>query len=537
MTGSIFSYYGMIWTAVVSFVPPTESFGILPHTAPYLTPARCPNARVANPWRMSRQRPRKPLLMQSLSLNSTDKGTAGILDLDASQHKIVVLEDVVSRLHEQKNQLTKELSESQARIKTLEDKLTETTKREQENASAAKKKYRAQIQELEEQIQAARDAQSQQHERTREKFETAKHKALAEHERLEAKAQTLICQLESAQSKLDRYRQESFERESEIRQRLRTEQQARKELEISYNATIAELEEIQIDMTQQEKKVEETLMISEAAVSAADRREARLQKALNEAEEKLASLQSEKTSDEGFEQMFPNNIVFPKDCEATVVHEHFMKLAIDEARQAASRNEVPIGAIVVRNITVEESDCSTFEILSTGQNAVETEWDASAHAELIALRRASKRIQNWRLLNCTLYSTLEPCPMCLSACQAFRLPRLVYGAPDLRLGAVETYLQLLEIDHPFHNVSVVAAGVMRDDCADMMRSFFRERREDGGASTSPQQQTVSQKVKNLQDALEAKRYNRSESGESDDTIHRRQQKPSLFRRISKKLMS
>lgn len=180
-------------------------------------------------------------------------------------------------------------------------------------------------------------------------------------------------------------------------------------------------------------------------------------------------------------------VTFPADGPAhkgrdeATIHRHFMKLAIKEARNAAKRNEVPIGAIVVKNIT-QETDKDTlphqyiFQILSTGRNQVEGKWDASAHAELLALRQAARRIQNWRLINCTLYSTLEPCPMCLSACQAFRVSRLVYGAPDLRLGAVETHMKLLDIVHPFHNVSVVQTGVLEEDCADMLRSFFRARR-------------------------------------------------------------
>lgn len=189
-------------------------------------------------------------------------------------------------------------------------------------------------------------------------------------------------------------------------------------------------------------------------------------------------------------------VAFPVEMDDNTIHEHFMKIALQEARYAAKSNEVPIGAVVVRNITEETNSSAShldrhngkqqrqqhvFQILSTGRNKVEGEWDASAHAELVALRQAARRLKNWRLLNCTLYSTVEPCPMCLSACQAFRLGRLVCGAPDLRLGAVGTHMRLLDVVHPFHNVSVTQMGVLKDDCADIMRSFFRARRQTGNA--------------------------------------------------------
>ena len=188
----------------------------------------------------------------------------------------------------------------------------------------------------------------------------------------------------------------------------------------------------------------------------------------------------------------PVAVTFPLESDSKSVHEHFMRLAIEEAKDAAKRNEVPIGAIVVKNMTEawpwtsttqSKQKQYTFHILSTGRNMVEAKFDASAHAELIALRRAAQRVKNWRLINCTLYSTLEPCPMCLSACQAFRLSRLVFGAPDLRLGAVETHMRLLDIVNPFHNVSVQGTGILRDDCSEIVRSFFRARRTKNGSST------------------------------------------------------
>jgi tRNA(adenine34) deaminase len=180
-----------------------------------------------------------------------------------------------------------------------------------------------------------------------------------------------------------------------------------------------------------------------------------------------------------FPSMHRSTVPFPLHTNDRVIHEHFMRLAIEEASRAAARKEVPIGAVVVRNVTDADSTTGrqVFRVLSLGRNEVEGDCDASAHAEIVALRRAAKSLRNWRLLNCTLYSTLEPCPMCLSACQAFRLSRLVYGAPDLRLGAVETHMRLLDIPHPFHNVSVVDAGVLESECAEALRDFFRARRK------------------------------------------------------------
>ena len=170
------------------------------------------------------------------------------------------------------------------------------------------------------------------------------------------------------------------------------------------------------------------------------------------------------------------------------VHERLMDEALNEARKAGEIGEVPIGAIVVKekdhddmykidNVNNKKNK-KEFIILSKGQNQIETIKDASAHAELQALRKASSNIQNWRLINTTLYTTLEPCPMCLSASQAFRVSKVVYGAPDLRLGAIETHIQLLDIvKHPFHDCMEVVGGVKKNECGQLLVDFFRERRK------------------------------------------------------------
>lgn len=181
------------------------------------------------------------------------------------------------------------------------------------------------------------------------------------------------------------------------------------------------------------------------------------------------------------------------------IHSEMMRYALEEARVAGQMGEVPIGAIVVREIqpgretvlssgnrssqTTTNTNTRQFELISTGRNLVETNTDASAHAELEAMKKAASRVGNWRLLNATLYSTLEPCPMCLAAAQAFRCKSVVYGAPDMRLGAVETHIRLLENKHPYHDVEAIG-GVLAEESAAMLRDFFRRRRTQGRKKSS-----------------------------------------------------
>ncbi|GAX27635.1 tRNA(adenine34) deaminase [Fistulifera solaris] len=158
-----------------------------------------------------------------------------------------------------------------------------------------------------------------------------------------------------------------------------------------------------------------------------------------------------------------------------------MKQALEQARKVGKQGEVPIGAAIVRNDTISSASDQVYTLLSAQANQVETRSDASAHAELVSLRQAAARQRNWRLLNCTLYSTLEPCAMCLSAALAFRIDSIVYGAPDLRLGAIVTHQQLLNQSHPFHAISAVVSGVLEEESAELLRNFFRERRQQQGS--------------------------------------------------------
>ncbi|KAL3896918.1 MAG: hypothetical protein SGARI_007045, partial [Bacillariaceae sp.] len=147
-----------------------------------------------------------------------------------------------------------------------------------------------------------------------------------------------------------------------------------------------------------------------------------------------------------------------KDANANNTERHmkFMSIALEQARKAAQRQEVPIGAIIVQRVVNSKSQKDSYKILSQAGNSMERKQDASAHAEILAMRQAAKKLGNWRLLNTTLYSTVEPCPMCLSAAQAFRIKEIVYGAPDLRLGAIETYMKMLDdYQHPIHVIDQV----------------------------------------------------------------------------------
>ena len=146
--------------------------------------------------------------------------------------------------------------------------------------------------------------------------------------------------------------------------------------------------------------------------------------------------------------------------------ERFMRIALREAEKAYAAGEVPIGAVLVRG----------GEALVAERNRVEELSDASAHAEMNCMRAAAKH-EGWRLAESTLYCTVEPCPMCLAAVYAFRVPRLVYGTTNPRLGAVEsaTALGVPAGAHPFHDIETTG-GVLADDAAELMKSFFRKRR-------------------------------------------------------------
>ena len=145
-----------------------------------------------------------------------------------------------------------------------------------------------------------------------------------------------------------------------------------------------------------------------------------------------------------------------------------MSLALDEARAAIEHDDVPVGAVIVHQ----------GEVIAARHNERELTHDPVAHAEILALRDAAERLGQWRLDECTMYVTLEPCPMCAGAAVNARLGRLVYGAHDPKAGAVTSHFGLLDGAVLNHRVDVTG-GVEADASAELLRAFFRERRTDG----------------------------------------------------------
>jgi tRNA(adenine34) deaminase len=143
----------------------------------------------------------------------------------------------------------------------------------------------------------------------------------------------------------------------------------------------------------------------------------------------------------------------------------FMKAALDEARAAGQRGEVPIGAVVVLNDA----------IVSRAGNRTIADCDPTAHAEVIALREAARKIGNYRLLETSLYVTIEPCAMCAGAMIQARVRRLVYGADDARAGAVRSCFSILEHEKLNHRVDVMS-GVLAEESVELLREFFAARR-------------------------------------------------------------
>jgi len=143
----------------------------------------------------------------------------------------------------------------------------------------------------------------------------------------------------------------------------------------------------------------------------------------------------------------------------------FMQAALDEARAAQARGEVPIGAVVVLN----------GAIIGRGHNRRETGDDPTAHAEMLAIRQAAAAIGHWRLLESTLYVTLEPCVMCMGAIILARIPRLVYGCRDPRAGAVGSIYDFSQ-DTRFNHKVEVTEGVLGEECSRQLSGFFSELR-------------------------------------------------------------
>jgi tRNA(adenine34) deaminase len=144
----------------------------------------------------------------------------------------------------------------------------------------------------------------------------------------------------------------------------------------------------------------------------------------------------------------------------------WMREAIIEAHKAEEILEVPIGAVIVSN----------GEIIGRGHNLRETTCNPTSHAEMVAIVQASKRLNAWRLLDCTLYVTLEPCPMCAGAIVQSRIGRVVFGAPDPKAGCAGTLMNLLH-EPRFNHEAEVVSGVLQEECAALLTQFFRRLRQ------------------------------------------------------------
>ena len=142
-----------------------------------------------------------------------------------------------------------------------------------------------------------------------------------------------------------------------------------------------------------------------------------------------------------------------------------MREALQEALAAQSLGEVPVGAVVVHK----------GKVIARGHNRVITDYDPSAHAEIVALREAGRVLGNYRLNDCEMYVTIEPCPMCAGALVHARIARLIYGADDPKAGAVRSVMQVINAPGLNHQMAVVP-GVLAGRSAELLQSFFRERR-------------------------------------------------------------
>ena len=145
--------------------------------------------------------------------------------------------------------------------------------------------------------------------------------------------------------------------------------------------------------------------------------------------------------------------------------EYFMRLALREAEQALGHDDVPVGAVLVHG----------GEVIGAGHNERELRADPTAHAEMIAIREGSRAVGSWRLLDTVLYVTLEPCAMCAGAIVLARIPRVVYGAVDPKAGAAGSVLDILGEPRLNHRADV-AGGLLEEECAELLRAFFRSRR-------------------------------------------------------------
>lgn len=146
--------------------------------------------------------------------------------------------------------------------------------------------------------------------------------------------------------------------------------------------------------------------------------------------------------------------------------EEFMKEALKEAKKAYRKLEVPVGAVIVKN----------GEIIAKAHNQKETKFDTTKHAEILAIQKASKKLNSWRLLDCDMYVTLEPCSMCAGAMIQARVRKVYIGAADEKTGAVGSVLNLLT-DYKFNHQVLFEKGILENECKDLLQNFFQDLRK------------------------------------------------------------
>ena len=147
------------------------------------------------------------------------------------------------------------------------------------------------------------------------------------------------------------------------------------------------------------------------------------------------------------------------------IHEKFMKEALKEAQKAYNKLEVPVGAVIVRD----------GKIIARAHNLKEIKKDTTCHAEILAIKKASKKLEAWRLTNCDMYVTLEPCSMCVGAIIGARIRKIYIGTMDEKTGACGSVLNLLQ-DYPFNHKVEMEKGILKNECEQMLKQFFKELR-------------------------------------------------------------
>ena len=143
-----------------------------------------------------------------------------------------------------------------------------------------------------------------------------------------------------------------------------------------------------------------------------------------------------------------------------------MTLALKEANKAREIDEVPIGCVIVKD----------NKVVARGHNLRESKQDPTLHAEMVAIRKASKKLKSWRLEGCDIYVTIEPCIMCSGAIIQSRIKTVIYGAPDLKGGGLGSSINVLDANGINHRPEVIS-GVMKDECAEIISNYFKEKRK------------------------------------------------------------